>query len=60
MYKTKIIKIGNSLGIIIPKKMLKQLGWSLNDEVAITVTEDGKGLIVSKVEKSLTGKRDEC
>ena len=33
--RTKIIKIGNSLGIIIPAKILKKLALREKDEIAI-------------------------
>lgn len=32
---TKVIKIGNSLGIIIPKKIVKSLGWKVGDIIVL-------------------------
>lgn len=37
--KTKIIQIGNSRGVRIPKPLLEQAG--LEDEVTLRVTEEG-------------------
>ena len=41
---TKIQKIGNDLGIDIPKGLLEQLGWSDREEVSV-VSVDGKLII---------------
>jgi len=49
--KSKIIKIGNSLGIRIPKPLIDQLG--LEREIEIIV--EGKRLIVSPVRKARVG-----
>lgn len=43
--KAKIVKIGNSRGIRIPKNMIEDLGFS--DEVEIT--KNGKNLMISRV-----------
>ncbi len=37
--KTKLVRIGNSRGIRIPKPLLEEAG--LDDEVTLTVTEQG-------------------
>jgi len=49
--KTRIIRIGNSRGIRIPKLLLEQTG--LNDEVDVTANRDG--LIVRPVRKARAG-----
>lgn len=37
-----MIKIGNSLGIIIPKKLIKSLGWKAGTILVVTINyEDG-------------------
>ncbi|MDL2363321.1 MAG: AbrB/MazE/SpoVT family DNA-binding domain-containing protein [Patescibacteria group bacterium] len=36
---TKIIQIGTSLGVIIPKKLLEDMGLAVGDEIEITVTK---------------------
>ena len=45
----KVIKIGSSAGVTIPKKQLKELGISVGDEVNITLqaikTDKHKGLM---------------
>jgi len=33
----KVIKIGDSLGVTIPKKQLNELGISIGDEIKITI-----------------------
>ncbi|MBI4059343.1 AbrB/MazE/SpoVT family DNA-binding domain-containing protein [Candidatus Microgenomates bacterium] len=32
----KVIKIGNSLGVIIPKKLLNSLGWKVGTKLLVT------------------------
>lgn len=39
----KIIKIGSSVGITIPKETLSELGLSVGDKVRISVTQEGNG-----------------
>lgn len=41
MYKLKIHKIGDSLGIILPEEVLKQLNVGEGDNVFVTETPDG-------------------
>jgi putative addiction module antidote len=41
MYKLKIHKIGDSLGIILPEEVLKQLNVGEGDNVFVTETADG-------------------
>lgn len=40
----KVIKIGSSTGVTIPKKQLEELGLSIGDEVNITVEPVSKKL----------------
>lgn len=49
--KTRIVKIGNSQGIRIPKTVLEQSG--INSEVEIQV--DGNQIIIRPVEKARIG-----
>ncbi len=49
--KTKIIRIGNSRGIRIPKPLLEQAG--LEDEVSLRVTEGG--LVIEAATAHRTG-----
>ena len=47
--KQKIIKIGNSAGIILPKEIRKELGLKLGDSVAIEYNaQEGVAQIGSK------------
>ncbi len=39
--KLEIKKIGNSVGIILPKELLTRLRFGLGDEVIVTETPDG-------------------
>ena len=43
--KTRLVRIGNSRGIRIPKPLLEEAG--LDDEVTLTVTE--QGLVIESV-----------
>jgi antitoxin MazE len=49
--KTRIVKIGNSQGVRIPRPLIEQAG--LNDEVEITV-EDGS-LVIKPISKPRAG-----
>ena len=42
----KIIKVGNSQGIILPKDMLAKLGVGLGDE--LDVVDQGDGLVIRR------------
>ncbi len=41
MTRLKVQKIGNSLGVILPKKVLIELGVGEGDELFLTKTPDG-------------------
>ena len=41
MYKLKIQKIGNGLGITLPKELLQQLNIGEGDTLVVTETADG-------------------
>lgn len=43
--KTKLKKIGNSLGVTLPKKFLDAKGFVAGDEFTIVETEDGLKLM---------------
>ena len=45
----KLVKIGNSAGVLIPKKILKKMGLSVGSIVNIEETENGS-VIVRKVD----------
>ena len=49
--KTKLVRIGNSRGIRIPKPLLEEAG--LDDEVTLTVTE--QGLVIESVNNPRAG-----
>lgn len=38
-FETKIIKFGNSYGFTIPTKISKFIGFNINDEIIISLTE---------------------
>jgi len=44
MGKTKVRKIGNSYGVILPKETLDKLGLREGDTVFVTDTPEGVGL----------------
>ncbi|MFQ6128413.1 MAG: hypothetical protein ACE5QW_05880 [Thermoplasmata archaeon] len=37
MFEAKLRKIGNSLGVIIPSKILEELGYNRGDNVRMTI-----------------------
>lgn len=45
IYFRKIVPLGRSCGVTIPKEIVRDLGWSPCDDVAIFVTKDGEVLI---------------
>ena len=49
--KVKIRKIGNSLGILLPKDVLDLLGLTDGDEIELTTKEKRIDLVLSKVRK---------
>jgi putative addiction module antidote len=49
--KQKIIKIGNSAGIILPKKLQTELGLKLGDTVAMEYNTGSKFAILAKEEE---------
>ena len=46
--EVKIIKIGNSLGFIIPKLIIKALGWEVGDLIEVEFDSKKKRLICTK------------
>ena len=41
MHSTKLIKVGNSVGVILPRDILAQLRVELGDSISWTETPDG-------------------
>ncbi len=41
MKKLKVRKIGNSLGVVLPKELLAELGVGEGDELVATSAQDG-------------------
>lgn len=39
--KLKLIKVGNSTGVILPKEVLDRLNLSAGDQLTVTQTSDG-------------------
>lgn len=52
-YTQKLSKIGNSVGIIIPKPLLKHLGLDAGSEIYIDVIND-KAILSTKKTKSIS------
>jgi putative addiction module antidote len=48
----RLFKTGNSIVLSLPREMLDGLNLSDGDEVNLALEEDGRRLIVTKVEKS--------
>lgn len=51
----KMVQIGNSVGIIVPKDMLKTLKLTLDSQVHVAVDPSVAALIISKKEKPYKG-----
>lgn len=51
----KIVKVGNSLGIIIPSIFLEELGFSYGDLVNVDYNKELKTLTISSKETTLDG-----
>ncbi|MDP3953508.1 MAG: AbrB/MazE/SpoVT family DNA-binding domain-containing protein [bacterium] len=47
----KIIKVGNSAAVIIPKKSLKELGIKIGDEVIVRVDSKARKIRISSASK---------
>ena len=48
----KVIKVGDSAAVIIPKKSLKELGIRLGDEVSVEVNQRSKLVSIRPLDKS--------
>ncbi len=46
----KLVSIGNSTGIILPKELLDRLGLKQGDKLSVTETPDGISLRISEEE----------
>ena len=51
--EVKIRSIGNSLGIIFPKRIARLMNFNVEDVIEINVNTEGKRLIMERKEKSL-------
>jgi bifunctional DNA-binding transcriptional regulator/antitoxin component of YhaV-PrlF toxin-antitoxin module len=50
--KRKLIKVGDDVGIILPKKLLAYLKAGVGDTLSATVTADGVELVLSDAKPS--------
>jgi len=53
MSESKLRKIGNSLGIIIPKSIANEVNWNAGDDLTIEFNSSTRQLIITKKEASL-------
>jgi putative addiction module antidote len=51
----KLIKVGDSVAVIIPKKSLKGLGFKPGDRVKVDVDENNRRVTVESVTKEVDG-----
>ena len=54
----KILRVGSSAAVTIPKKSLKDLGLAIGDEVSVSINDDKKQVIIEpimEVDKELIG-----
>lgn len=54
----KIIKIGKSVGITLPKDILRELDVTHGDSVVLEVDKKRKGVLVRSVKKNLKVKQE--
>ena len=47
----KVIKVGESAAVIIPKKSLADLGLKIGDRVSVDINEEGRTMTVRPLEK---------
>jgi antitoxin component of MazEF toxin-antitoxin module len=52
-YKGKFVKIGNSVGVIIPKPLLESLGWKLGDKISVD-SGTGNTIVITRLEPNNT------
>ncbi len=45
---SKIVRIGNSIGVIIPKEILAQLGLRVGDEVNVELDKQQRRILIKK------------
>ena len=49
MFITKVINVGNSLGVIIPSYLCKELDWHVGTKVSVTLSPDKETVFVREV-----------
>jgi len=54
---TNLTKIGNSLGVIINKKLLKEAGFTESNKLSIDVKKDGT-IVIAAIKKHIPVNRD--
>lgn len=47
----KVLKVGSSAAVTIPKKSLKELGIKIGDEVRVAIDVKGKTVVIEPVHK---------
>lgn len=51
----KVIKVGSSAGVTIPKHSLEMLGLSIGSSVTISIDQKNKRMVVESTDASLAG-----
>lgn len=54
---TRIIKVGNSLGIVIPQHLLREVGLKVGDKVYLDYLKETQVIVISKTKKGLVDTR---
>ena len=52
MVPQKVIRVGDSAAVIIPKKSLKELGIRMGDEVSVEINQRAKLVSIRPLDKS--------
>jgi putative addiction module antidote len=53
MYEVKVEKVGESLGIVLPREILEELNLKEGDRVSVTKTTDGVAVGETEFEKAM-------
>jgi len=50
--KRKVVRVGASLCILLPKKIIKKVGWDFGDHIDLILDEDEQKITLKDYEKT--------
>jgi bifunctional DNA-binding transcriptional regulator/antitoxin component of YhaV-PrlF toxin-antitoxin module len=56
--KRKIIRVGSSRGVLIPREVTRAMGWEFGSMTELTVDEDNNQLIIETAETDIPDELD--